>query len=100
MLFGSVRLRQKMEFPLVSILVPAYNHALFIEECLNGVLADPYPNKELIIVDDGSDDGTGERISAWAAEHSASIPIDYRCRENRGVSATLNELASRAKGEF
>lgn len=89
-----------MEFPLVSILVPAYNHAPFIEECLDGVLGDPYPNKELIIVDDGSTDGTGDKIAAWVARHSDSIPIDYRRRENRGVSATLNELASKAKGEF
>lgn len=89
-----------MEFPLVSILIPAYNHALFVEECLDRVLRDPYPNKELIIVDDGSTDGTADKIAAWVARHSDSIPIDYRRRENRGVSATLNELASTAKGEF
>ena len=89
-----------MAFPLVSILVPAYNHALFIEKCLDGVLGDPYPNKELVIIDDGSTDGTAEKIAAWVARHSGTITTDYRRRENRGVSATLNELASLAKGEF
>lgn len=91
---------RKMEFPLVSILVPAYNHVHFIEECLDRVLAEPYPNKELVIIDDGSSDGTDDKIAAWVEKHSGFLDIDYSRRENRGISATLNELASRAKGEF
>jgi glycosyltransferase involved in cell wall biosynthesis len=89
-----------MELPLVSILIPAYNHEHFVEQCLNSALEDPYPNKELVIIDDGSTDRTGEKIAAWAARNGAATKIDYVSRANRGVAATLNELATRANGEF
>jgi len=89
-----------MDYPLVSILIPAHNHAQFVEQSLNSALVDPYPNKELVIIDDGSADGTDEKIAGWVAKHAGSIAIEYHRRGNRGVSATLNELAARAKGEF
>ncbi|HEY8587615.1 MAG TPA: glycosyltransferase [Rhodanobacter sp.] len=86
--------------PLVSILIPAFNHERFVQRCLDSVLEDPYPAKELIIIDDGSTDATGARIADWVATHCMDIPIEYVKRENRGVAATLNELAARANGEF
>jgi glycosyltransferase involved in cell wall biosynthesis len=86
--------------PLVSVLIPAFNHEHFVQRCLDSVLEDPYPAKELVIIDDGSTDGTGERIADWVATHCMDIPIEYVRRENRGVAATLNELAARASGEF
>lgn len=86
--------------PLVSILVPAYNHAAFVERCLDSALAEPYANKELVVIDDGSTDGTAELIAAWVAKHAASLRIDYLRRGNRGIAATLNELAARANGAF
>jgi glycosyltransferase involved in cell wall biosynthesis len=89
-----------MNRPLVSILIPAYNHENFVVQCLNSALADPYPNKELVIIDDGSSDGTGAKIAAWTAKHGAAIKTDYVSRPNRGIAATLNELAQRANGEF
>ena len=86
--------------PLVSILIPAYNHERFVQRCLDSVLEDAYPAKELIIIDDGSTDSTGERIADWVAQHSGDLPIEYVRRSNRGIAATLNELAARARGEF
>lgn len=86
--------------PLVSILIPAFNHERFVQRCLDSVLEDPYPAKELVIIDDGSSDRTGERIAEWVAQHRGELRIDYLRRENRGVAATLNELAARARGEF
>jgi glycosyltransferase involved in cell wall biosynthesis len=86
--------------PLVSVLIPAFNHERFVQRCLDSVLEDPYPAKELIIIDDGSTDRTAERIADWVATHCMDIPIEYVRRENRGVAATLNELAARANGEF
>jgi len=44
--------------PLVSVLVPAFNHEHFVERFLDSVLEDPYPSKEIVIIDDGSTDGT------------------------------------------
>lgn len=86
--------------PLVSVLVPAYNHEAFVQECLDSILADPYPTKEIVIIDDGSTDGTAGRIEAWLARHRDDIPVEYVSRENKGIAATLNELAARAHGEF
>src|SRR5579859_1718666 len=50
------------EAPLVSILVPARNEALNIEACVGSLLAQDYPRFELIVLDDHSDDGTGEIV--------------------------------------
>jgi glycosyltransferase involved in cell wall biosynthesis len=86
--------------PLVSVLIPAFNHERFVQRCLDSVLEDPYPAKELIIIDDGSTDQTGERIADWVATHCMELPIEYVRRENRGIAATLNELVARASGEF
>jgi len=86
--------------PLVSVLIPAFNHERFVDRCLDSVLEEPYPNKEIIIIDDGSTDGTAERIAAWIDRHGDEIPVEYVQRDNRGVAATLNELAARARGAF
>jgi glycosyltransferase involved in cell wall biosynthesis len=86
--------------PLVSVLIPAFNHERFVQRCLDSVLEDAYPAKELIIIDDGSTDATGERIADWVATHCMELPIEYVRRENRGIAATLNELVARASGEF
>ena len=86
--------------PLVSVLIPAFNHERYVLRCLDSVLEDPYPAKELIVIDDGSTDGTGARIADWVATHCMDIPIEYVQREHRGIAATLNELAARANGEF
>lgn len=86
--------------PLVSILVPAFNHERFVERCLDSVLEDPYPSKEIVIIDDGSTDDTGRRIAAWIAAHGDQIAVEFVRRANKGVAATLNELAARARGDF
>lgn len=86
--------------PLVSVLIPAFNHERFVERSLDSVLEDPYPAKELVIIDDGSTDGTGETIARWAEAHRDELPIEYVRRPNRGIAATMNELAARAHGEF
>ncbi|GAA0920386.1 glycosyltransferase [Luteibacter anthropi] len=86
--------------PLVSILIPARNHERFVQRCLDSVLEDAYPAKELVIIDDGSVDGTPARIASWVERHRNALPITFLKRENRGVAATLNELASLARGEF
>jgi len=89
-----------LEFPLVSILIPAYNHTNFVEKCLDSALGDPYPNKEIVIINDGSLDDSNEKILSWMARNGTSIKVNYLSRKNRGVTVTLNELATRASGEF
>jgi glycosyltransferase involved in cell wall biosynthesis len=84
----------------VSILIPAFNHERFVQRCLDSVLEDPYPAKELVIIDDGSTDKTAERIADWVAAHCMDLPIEYVRRDHKGIAATLNELVARASGEF
>jgi glycosyltransferase involved in cell wall biosynthesis len=86
--------------PLVSILIPAFNHERFVQRCLDSVLEDPYPAKEIVIVDDGSTDRTGEKIVEWIVQNGHRVHVEFVQRENRGIAATLNELAARAHGEF
>ena len=89
-----------MNAPLVSVLVPAFNHERFVGRCLDSVLEDPWPAKELVVIDDGSTDGTAACIAAWVAHHERDIPVRFVRRPNKGVAATLNELAALARGEF
>ncbi|WP_416422111.1 glycosyltransferase family A protein [Pseudomonas sp. App30] len=85
-----------MKWPLVSILVPCYNHELYIEECLLSILRQDYDNVELIVVNDGSTDSSGEKIKALAQAHS----FQYYEQSNQGVSAALNLALSHARGDF
>ena len=86
--------------PLVSFLIPAYNHERFIEKCLDSVLFDEYPSKQLVIINDGSTDRTGQFIADWIARHNSSLDIRYVDRENKGVTTTLNELRALATGKY
>ncbi|HEY3307942.1 MAG TPA: glycosyltransferase [Desulfuromonadaceae bacterium] len=91
-----------MNHPLVSVLIPLYNHARFIVQCLDSILEDSYPNKEIIIIDDGSRDSSASLVRKWHSDHS-SFPghaFTFICRENRGLTKTLNELVGLAQGEL
>ncbi|MBM7125000.1 glycosyltransferase [Dyella flava] len=86
--------------PLVSVLIPAFNHGRFVQRCLDSVLEDLYPAKEIIIIDDGSTDDTHERIVEWIARHGDKLRVEYARHANKGIASTMNELAARAHGEF
>ncbi len=85
-----------MKWPLVSILVPCFNHELYIEECLLSILKQDYDNFELIVVNDGSTDASAEKIEALRETHG----FQFYQQENKGVSAALNNALSHARGEF
>jgi glycosyltransferase involved in cell wall biosynthesis/DNA-binding beta-propeller fold protein YncE len=84
--------------PLVSVVIPSYNHAAYIEQALDSVFAQTYPNLELIIIDDGSTDGSPEIIQKKL--QNCPFPHRFMCRENRGAHATLNEAIHLARGAF
>lgn len=87
-------------FPLVSILIPYYNHNHFIRETLDSIIADSYPNKEIIIINDGSSNPDDSNITSWICDHQNDIAIQYIKRENLGISKTFNELTDLAKGKY
>lgn len=82
--------------PLISVLVPCFNREHYIEEALLSILEQDYPNFELIVVDDGSQDASVEKIEALRQRYAFQF---YR-QANQGVSATLNNALSHARGEY
>ena len=88
------------DFPAISILIPSYNHEKYIEQCLNSILEENYPNKEIVIIDDGSTDKTPEIIEQWAEKNKDIIKVIFKKRENKGVPKTVNELIDLSTGEY
>lgn len=87
--------------PLVSVRMPSFNHASFIEQALTSVLDDPYPNKEIVIVDDASTDDSDTVIRRWLSASGDRIPVKYFARKtNQGVARTINQALSHCSGEF
>lgn len=86
--------------PLVSILIPSYNHSQYILETLSSIVSDTYPNKEILIIDDGSKDESVKYIENWIKENNSNLKITFKHRENRGLTATLNELLSLVSGKY
>lgn len=74
-----------MNDPLVSIILPTYNRALFIEKAMETVFAQTYTNWELVIIDDGSTDETHEILKRYDDERIVLLQ-----QENQGVSAARN----------
>jgi glycosyltransferase involved in cell wall biosynthesis len=77
--------------------MPAYNAAPYAAQAIDGVLAQTYPNYELIIVDDASIDGTPDILGRYASHPKVSL---YRNPTNLGQSANINEGLRRARGEL
>lgn len=80
---------------LVSILVPAYNAERWIGEALSSAVTQTWPNKEIIVVDDGSTDGT-----LAAARRFASPFVKVVTQDNRGASAARNHAYALAQGQY
>ena len=86
------------ERPLVSVIMPAYNAEKYIAEAIQSVISQTYPNWELIILDDGSTDGTAGIAESFAKSdhriHSLQNP------QNMGVARTRNRGFDLANGEW
>lgn len=83
--------------PLVSIIVPAYNAQKYIRRCINSISAQSYKNIEIIVINDGSTDGTKAIIKVLKEKESRIVLINER---NRGVSFARNQGITSAKGKY
>jgi glycosyltransferase involved in cell wall biosynthesis len=81
--------------PFFSVIIPLYNKEQFIENTLRSVLAQTFTDFEVIIVNDGSTDQSGQKVSAFTDER-----IRYVSKSNEGVSATRNHGISLAATDF
>lgn len=81
----------------ISVIIPVYNVKDYIKDCLDSIVAQRFPNKEVIIVDDGSTDGSGDICDAYAAKHA-----DFRVihKPNGGLSSARNRGIDEARGEW
>ena len=78
----------------VSVVIPTYNRADFLREAIASVLQQDYPHVEIVVVDDGSHDGTAAAVSGFGTA------VQYLWQENRGVSAARNRGAAASTGDL
>ena len=83
--------------PLVSVIIPSYNHAQYIETAIKSVLGQTYSNIELIIVDDGSSDNSHEVIRKYESDPRVTAILNS---QNRGQSYVFNRALEVARGDF
>ncbi len=82
-------------YPLVSVIIPVYNVEEYVEECIQSVLNQTYKNIEVILVDDGSTDGSGEIFNTYSDERLTVIH-----QENEGLAEAWNVGIATANGEY
>jgi alpha-1,3-rhamnosyltransferase len=82
----------------VSVLVPSFNHCLYIAETIESIWSQDYPNLQLIVVDDGSTDASFDIIS-YMASHSPIEMLIHR-QSNQGLCKTLNKALELANGDI
>ena len=80
---------------LFSVIIPTYDREHFLKKCVDSVLKQTYPDLEVIIVDDGSGDGTKDLIASYPDNR-----IIYARQDNKGVSGARNKGIGLAKGDF
>lgn len=82
----------------VAVVVPSYDHARFIERCLRSIFKQSHPPVQLLVIDDGSTDGSPRIIERVLKD--CPFPCEMIVRPNKGLCATLNEGFGRTSGEL
>jgi glycosyltransferase involved in cell wall biosynthesis len=95
---GAARVAAQGGAARVSVVVPSYNHAPFVGEALRSVFAQTRAPEQLLVIDDGSRDGSPRIVERALAD--CPFPCELIARENRGLCATLNEGLARTEGEY
>lgn len=84
--------------PLVTIIIPAYNHEKYVQAALNSIYAQDYKKIQLIVINDGSTDNTAKKICSYQKQTGKNFTfID---KPNEGIGVTLNRGLKLAKGEI
>lgn len=86
-----------MNKPLVSILVPVYNVEAYLPQCLDSLVGQTYPHLQIVLIDDGSTDGSWRVMQEYAARDER---IGIYHQENQGVGTTRNHLLEKIKGDY
>lgn len=89
--------RSREESPLISVIVPVYHVQAYLRECLDSLLCQTYKNLEIILVDDGSTDGSGEICDEYGRK---DVRVRVIHQKNSGPSAARNVGLDCAQGEY
>lgn len=87
--------RKNIKEPLFSVIIPTYNRATILQRTIQGVLQQSFVDFELIVIDDGSSDNTGEIVAEISDERVRYVP-----QKNKGRSAARNAGAVMANGHY
>ncbi len=82
----------------ISIIVPVYNSKEYVEACLDSIINQTYPHTEILVVDDGSTDGSAEVLDTYAMQHSDAIRVFHI--PNGGVTNARLTGIRQAKGDW
>lgn len=85
--------------PLISILIPSYNHERYVEQTIRSVWAQPYQQIEIIVIDDCSSDNSLALLQRLQAESTCRMLVQVN-KERRGPAATVNRAIGLSKGEL
>ncbi|MBQ3889957.1 MAG: glycosyltransferase family 2 protein, partial [Lachnospiraceae bacterium] len=82
---------------LISVIVPVYNTLAYLDKCINSILNQTFTDFELLLIDDGSTDGSGEKLDEYASKDER---VKVFHKENGGSSSARNLGIKEAKGEY
>ena len=85
------------DLPLISVVVPVYRVEEYLDHCVSSIVEQTYPNLEILLVDDGSPDKSGEICDRWAQRDSRIRVIH---KQNAGAGAARNTALDMAKGDL
>lgn len=90
-----------MDVPLVSVIVICHNHGDYVFEALNSVLSQEYPSLEMIIVDNGSQDGSIDKIKTWLWMNDKERSVKSFLYEHPiNYCEAFNEALETAQGDY
>ena len=85
------------DFPLISVIIPVYNTEKHLERCLDSIVGQTYKNLQIILINDGSTDKSGEICDRFAKNDDRIVCLH---KENGGVSSARNEGLRLARGDY
>ncbi len=85
--------------PLISVIIPSYNHSMFVGHAIDSVAAQDHASIELIVIDDGSADNSISIIEE-SLKRASSLPSEFHTQQNQGAHAAINRGLEIARGEY
>ena len=85
------------QLPMISVIVPVYRVEQYLDKCVSSILSQTYDNLEVLLVDDGSPDGSGAICDRWA-ERDSRVRVFHQA--NAGGGAARNKALDNARGEL